>query len=561
MFLRCILDKKIIPYIYLFFLSCFSHGIFSQNFELHIKTKDTIQKTILNEISYKRNHRLEKEVYEEINKVHERLKKIGFLTSTIDTIKVTKSLYIAFLNPGLKTDEIIIISPQKKQAKGFKIDVDSIRLNPVEFEKFTQSLLTKQDQKGNSFSEISYKNPRYKNNTLILELYIAESSRRNIDTVIIKGYKKFPQSFIKNFFQIKDRTTFSKTKIEEISTLTKKLSFVNETKKPQVLFKKDSTHLYLFFNKLESNSFDGIVNFASKEDSNGLLLNGNLDLKLNNVLNSGEQFELFWNKVAEEKTEFNIHIRAPYLLKSALTTEIGFNIFRQDSTFLNTTFNFKTEYALNNTSKLSFLFSSEKSTYLLNLDVSNLDSFSNYFAGIEYNSTILSKNNLFKDKFKFNIKSTIGKRKSATDNVTQFKWNLSSLINLKTSERSYVYIKNESGVLTSNKYLTNELFRIGGANSIRGFNEQSIFTNQYSYLNVEYRYLTSLTSYVYSITDLGLFNDVLTSKLNKPIGFGIGYGFKLNNNHINFAYANGFNSGNTTKLKNSKVIIKWTSFF
>ncbi len=560
MFLICILNKKFTPYIYIFFFSCFSHGIFSQNFELQIKTIDSVKNTILNKIPYKKNHLLEKKIYEEINKVHDRLKKIGFLTSKIDTIKVNKDNYTAFFNLGLKTDEIIILSPYRKKFKGSQIDVDSISIKPEEFETFTQSLITKQDKIGNSFSEIFYKNPTYKNNTLILELQIVESSKRSIDKVIVKGYEIFPKNFIKNFFQIKDQTVFSKAKIEEISNRTKKLSFVSEKKKPEVLFKKDSTHLYLFFDKLESSSFDGIINFASKEDGNGLLLNGNLDLKLNNVFNYGEQFELFWNKVAEEKTEFNIHIKAPYFLNSVLSTEIGFNIFRQDSTFLSTNFNFKTEYDLNNRSKLSILFSSEKSSYLLNSNESNLDSYSNYFTGIEYNSTILSENNLFKDKFKFNIATIIGKRKSTT-NVTQLKCNLSSLFNLRTSKRSYVYIKNESGILTSNNYLLNELFRIGGANSIRGFNEQSIYTNQYSYINVEYRYLTSISSYLYSITDLGLFNDVFASKLNVPVGIGIGYGFKLNNNHINFAYANGFNSSNVAKLKNSKLILKLTSFF
>ncbi len=38
---------------------------------------------------------------------------------------------------------------------------------------------------------------------------------------------------------------------------------------------------------------------------------------------------------------------------------------------------------------------------------------------------------------------------------------------------------------------TNELFRIGGYNSLRGFNEQSLFTDFYAFGGVEYRYLVS----------------------------------------------------------------------
>lgn len=542
-------------------MSCFSQGISSQNFELKIKTKDTILKTVLNEVSYEANQRSEKEIFKEIRHVHKQLKNNGFFTSTIDTIVTNKDVYTAFFDLGFKTEEIIIIYPQKKQPVSSEQNFDSIRLKPHEFENYTKSILNKLDQKGKSFSEISFKNPKIQNRTLVLEQQVIESKKRYIDKVIVKGYDNFPQKFIRNYFKINPQTIFSKEKIEEISQLTKTLTFVDQKKKPEVLFKKDSTHLYLFLTKQTSSSFDGIINFASKDDGKGLLLNGNLDLKLNNVFNSGEQLELFWNKVAEEKTEFNILVKAPYLINSRFSSELGFNIFRQDSTFLNTNFNFKTEYDFNNFSKISLLFSSEKSSYLLNTESNNFDSFSNNFIGVEYKISTLSKTNLFKYKLNVNIQPVIGRRKTEISQINQQKLLISSFANFKTSEKSYIFLKNETGILNSNNYLVNELFRIGGVNTIRGFNEQSIFTSQYSYLNLEYRYLTSLSSYIYTITDLGAYENIVENNYQEVIGIGLGYGFKLNNSNVNFAYANGFNFKDTTKFNNSKIIVKWTSFF
>ena len=555
------MSKNFTPYIYILLLSCFSQGISSQNFELKIKTKDTILKTVLNEVSYEANQRSEKEIFKEIRHVHKQLKNNGFFTSTIDTIVTNKDVYTAFFDLGFKTEEIIIIYPQKKQPVSSEQNFDSIRLKPHEFENYTKSILNKLDQKGKSFSEISFKNPKIQNRTLVLEQQVIESKKRYIDKVIVKGYDNFPQKFIRNYFKINPQTIFSKEKIEEISQLTKTLTFVDQKKKPEVLFKKDSTHLYLFLTKQTSSSFDGIINFASKDDGKGLLLNGNLDLKLNNVFNSGEQLELFWNKVAEEKTEFNILVKAPYLINSRFSSELGFNIFRQDSTFLNTNFNFKTEYDFNNFSKISLLFSSEKSSYLLNTESNNFDSFSNNFIGVEYKISTLSKTNLFKYKLNVNIQPVIGRRKTEISQINQQKLLISSFANFKTSEKSYIFLKNETGILNSNNYLVNELFRIGGVNTIRGFNEQSIFTSQYSYLNLEYRYLTSLSSYIYTITDLGAYENIVENNYQKVIGIGLGYGFKLNNSNVNFAYANGFNFKDTTKFNNSKIIVKWTSFF
>jgi len=116
-------------------------------------------------------------------------------------------------------------------------------------------------------------------------------------------------------------------------------------------------------------------------------------------------------------------------------------------------------------------------------------------------------------------------------------------------------------LLTSKNYLFNELFRIGGANSIRGYNEQSIFTNGYSYSNVEFRYLLDKSSYLYSITDLGVYKENTNNKIKKLVGIGAGYQFRINNNLVNLGYVISTNSDTKVKFNNSRLIIKWTSFF
>ena len=116
-------------------------------------------------------------------------------------------------------------------------------------------------------------------------------------------------------------------------------------------------------------------------------------------------------------------------------------------------------------------------------------------------------------------------------------------------------------MLFSNNYLVNELYRIGGANSIRGLNEQSIYTNRFLYTNIEYRFLTSVVSYLYSITDIGFYNESISTKTRNALGLGGGYRFKLNNNFIDLGYVIGGYSDTEMNLNNSKLIVKWTTFF
>ena len=561
MFFKAILNKKFIPYIYILFLSCFSHLTFGQKNELILVAKDTIQNRIVSEIYHTKKHLQKKDALDEIDRILQQVKKRGFFTARIDSISKTNKELIAYLDLGKKINEIIIVTKKDNTNGIIDSGIDSIKIKTREFSDFTNQLLEQIDRKGNSFSEITYINPILKNDTLFLEMKISNSSSRKIDKVITRGYEDFPKKFITKYFLIDKNTVFSKQKLNQVSALSNKLDFIKEKKAPEVLFKKDSTHLYLFLDKIGTSSFDGLVNFSSKENGKGLLLNGNLDLKLNNTFNTGEKFEIIWNKVSDEKTDFKINSYVPYILNSKFSTTLEFYLYRQDSTFINTNFELKTDYSINQKSHASILYSSEKSNYLLNISNNDLASYSNYFIGLGYELKKSSTSNLYKYKNGLNLNLTIGKRKTDTESINQLKFHFSAFANVQINNRGYLNIKNESGLLTSKNYLLNELFRIGGANSIRGYNEQSIFTNGYSYSNIEFRYSLDTSSYLYSITDLGVYKENTTNKIKKLLGIGAGYQFRINNNLVNLGYVISTNSSTNAKLNSSRLVVRWTSFF
>ena len=561
MFFKAILNKKFTPYIYILFLSCFSHLTFGQKNELILVTKDTIQNRIVSEIYHTKKHLQKKDALDEIDRILQQVKKRGFFTARIDSISKTNKELIAYLDLGKKINEIIIVTKKDNTNGIIDSGIDSIKIKTREFSDLTNQLLEQIDRKGNSFSEITYVNPLLKNDTLLLEMKISNSSSRKIDKVITRGYEDFPKKFITKYFLIDKNTVFSKQKLNQVSALSNKLDFIKEKKAPEVLFKKDSTHLYLFLDKIGTSSFDGLVNFSSKENGKGLLVNGNLDLKLNNTFNTGEKFEIIWNKVSDEKTDFKINSYVPYILNSKFSTTLEFYLYRQDSTFINTNFELKTDYSINQKSHASILYSSEKSNYLLDISNNDLASYSNYFIGLGYELKKSSTSNLYKYKNGLNLNLTIGKRKTDTESINQLKFHFSAFANVQINNRGYLNIKNESGLLTSKNYLLNELFRIGGANSIRGYNEQSIFTNGYSYSNIEFRYSLDTSSYLYSITDLGVYKENTTNKIKKLLGIGAGYQFRINNNLVNLGYVISTNSSTNAKLNSSRLVVRWTSFF
>jgi hemolysin activation/secretion protein len=376
--------------------------------------------------------------------------------------------------------------------------------------------------------------------------------------VVLKGYENFPKSFIKNYLNIDSKTTFNKKKLMEISKLSKGLDFVSETKPPETLFTKDSTFIYVYLKKIQGSSFDGLVNFISQENGE-LQFNGYLDLKLKNVFHKGEQLNLLWNRFGNEKQELSIAVKIPYIYNSKLSPAFAFSIYKQDSTFLNTHLNAHLKYQIKNNSNLFVSFNSEKSENSTKTISNNISTYENYFLGVGYEYKIL-KNDIFRNElFSININPSFGKRKTIDNTTKQIKIATTIAYLLDLNRKNSVYFRNKAALLNSTNYLDNELFRIGGNKSIRGFNEQSIFVKNYLAQNIEFRYQASKNSYLYTITDLALIST--TNRKEKLYSLGLGYLFHSNNSQINIATAVGTNTKNTLDFKNTQFFVNWVNFF
>jgi len=528
---------------------------FAQAFSLKLTSLNKTEVKILNKINYQIKNKDTILLNLEINRISEYLKNLGYFTNSIDSVKNKDKEYVAYFNLGNKIDNAIIRTSRETEIYLEKFNTTESTFT-IPIEKLQTTLLgisTNLDSEGKSFSKVKLKNITIKNKTLFADLTITPSKKRTINKVIIKGYDNFPKSYLKNYFNIKHTDIFNQEKILEISDASKNLDFIKEIKTPEVLFTKDSTLLYMYLKKHQNSSFDGIIGFASKEDGE-LLFNGNLEIQLNNILNTGEKFGLFWNSIGEEKQELKLNTEIPYIFNSRFSPELTFSIYKQDSTFLNSKFDSRIGYHINSKIKLALTYNSEKSENLKENLTNNIETYSNYFLGVQLKYS-LPKNDFFlSNKFKLDINPSFGNRGTTNETTNQFKLEASISYLWDLNLRSSIFIRNKTGHLNSDSYINNELF-----SSIRGFNEQSIFTHSYTFVNLEYRYLTSEKSYLYTITDLGRIN--LNSKKENLIGLGFGYLFNTNNSQINISLSTGKINQQETDLKSVKLTINWKNYF
>ena len=564
-----VLKKGFIPYIYIAFFLFNAGSIIGQKLVLKIAPKDSLNTIFVHSIKYQKIHHTEITLFQSIDSVKNQIALNGFINSTLDTIVKIDSIYNVQFSLGNLSNNVKIFYDEKNISAA---QLKKINLSATDqyFIVETKKLSRRLDQivglfenQGNAFAQVSLKDIGIHRDTIEAFLHIKESNPRKIDKVIINGYPDFPTSYLKHYFKLSNNTIFSRKKLDRISANIKNLSFVKEIKPPEVLFTADSTMVYLYLKKKESNKFDGLIGFTSKENGNGIQFNGYLDLSLNNVFHSGESIAFYWKNNGDERQVFNLNTSLPYIFNSKLSPKAELNMYKQDSSFINTNLRFYLPYSLNERNNIGISFQSLSSSDLLtNNTGTDILAFNNIFYGLNYNYQIPNPNNLFSSKFNLYSEILRGNRKIEDHSTTQSKLYVRTNYLWSLNYRNHIFIQNESSTLLSNdKLLNNELFRIGGSNSMRGFNEESILASSFSYFNLEYRVLTDNTSYIYTITDAGYIDNNIIDKDSKIYAIGVGYAFSIKFGFLDLSYALGGIANEPFNLDNSRFHLKIISFF
>ena len=277
---------------------------------------------------------------------------------------------------------------------------------------------------------------------------------------------------------------------------------------------------------------------------------------LNNSFNKGEKIKIAWQNSTSKINELALSFFTPYIYNSKISPTLNFSITKQDSTYSNTKFNTQINYKLNFKHALSAIYEQENSKITQSSTKTNFKEYKKSLAGISYNFKSIQDNNLMLE-----LEALTGNRNATNKNTSQNKFKLYSSIDIPILENHFISIKTRGELLESKNYLENELFRIGGSNSIRGFDEYSVWTDAYALTNLEYHFTLDNNNTLYTITDYAYVNNSILKQTFNLYGFGIGYRLKSENKILNLSYAVGKQEETPFNLKNSKLHINIVYIF
>ena len=395
--------------------------------------------------------------------------------------------------------------------------------------------------------------------TMVGSLEIISNEPRKIDGYVLKGYEKFPKKFIDKFLGVKIGDKLNIKKLKNSSNYINSLEFVRQNREPEILFTKDSSIVYFYIEKLKQNNFDGLLTLSSGESDSRISLDGYLKLFLLNSLNYGETIKVDYNSVDEGLKILKTNFKVPYVFNSDFSIESYLNITQNDSIFTNSNFSFKTGLEKRKFSNyLGINIENSTSGYSNSL----YESFKSvqFFYELNYQLFNFDENNGDKT-FSISAKFFIGHKKQLNNNFKKNNFDLNIFKKTELFQRTSLFSRIRYESLVSQNKVNNEMIRFGGAESIRGFIDESILANEYFLSRNNVNVSLNKNFSILGIIDYANYNnDVLNSK--KDI-YSLGVGFEILNesNLISLNYTSGSDFKQKFTFKNARLSINFISFF
>ncbi|MFT6866513.1 MAG: hypothetical protein ACJA08_001344 [Cyclobacteriaceae bacterium] len=408
------------------------------------------------------------------------------------------------------------------------------------------------------------------------DLMLSKGPFIDFDTLFLVHKIKTDEAYIEKTLDLERGTPFSETSFQSIEKKIARLPYLTLTQTPDIAFENESATVYLEFEERSSNSFEGVVGLLPGQSSGKALITGYLDLELTNLFGSGKGFSFNWNRFASQSQAMEMEYSHPFFLDTRMLIDFGFSLLKQDTSFVNQEWNLSLGTFLGQTGIIKANYTSSNANLITtSQQVISSNNIVDYNRDIYSFSTELNNYDIpfgFKEGLKTYASMAIGQKRIRKnpnvdnqfyDSITLKSNLIKAAFKLKYQQKIHkqltVYHQLESGLIRNNQVLRNEMFRIGGLRSMRGFNENFFYADQYALSRLEIRQYFERESYFMIFYDQLYYQ--YESIEDFPLGLGLGLTLSANNSLFNFAMAVGKSRDIPFDLSTAKIHFGYISRF
>ena len=494
----------------------------------------------------------------------------GYFTCNVDSINLKNQKLKIYLQTGnlISLNSIKVNLPNSLSLKlRENFNSDKTYFNANDFSEKIKKWIVLMNNNGFPFAEFEFEKSEIINSKINLICNLISGPLVKIDSIINPEITKKELQLVYKFTDIRNGDLFELNKIYKISENIKNTGFIEEIRPPAYEFIDNKASIYTYFKPQSKNSINGLVGIQPGENET-VQFTGNVALNFQNALSYGEVLKFNWRRMFNSSQNLIAELSYPFLFNTNFEVQGGLDMIKKDSSFFNFNSKLIINYKSNSNFSNGFLFTNNNSTNLLEDDYSSTSV--NSFGFV---TNFKKLDNPFNPRKGFKIKSEIAygwKETYAIDTVANnilkspnFNGNLSFSSYLSLLKRTTFKIKLSGSTIQNNILYENELTRIGGYKTIRGFDEESIWVSSFVLGNFEFRYLIDEKSNVFLFSDFAWTESKTNNFLMEDYfqSFGFGTNISMPNGLLTLIYGLGRKIDNPFLIRTGKIHLGFTSYF
>ncbi len=507
----------------------FSLSLHSQNVSYSVKGNRNIETSRylewLGKIRAKSNSELRDSI---ITVLARELSSRGFFDFQIDSLRIQKDSSLTkvkiVVNEGSAAviEKIVIdgLSPSDSlQFLPFFNYLSGTTFSKVTLEKSINLLLSKLENEGYPFASVKIEAMEIQEGEMpkvTIHLKLEKGKLANIDEIEVLGNTDTEDYVITREFRLTSGEKYSRRKIEAGLNALKKLDYFKKIFEPKYFLTQEGKGiLEVNVEEKSTNSFDGVLGYVpSNEENKSGYLTGYLNISLRNILGTGRAFAFKWLQENKFSQELEVKYLEPWVFNFPVNILTTLYQRKQDSSYVKRELNFAITYLASNNFSLSALvgFGSTMPTLRENTTPKVFNS-SAFSTGVVFQYD--SRDNIFaptlgaifRSSYNFTQKKIFGPKELLTPETERKNF-------LQKLELNFAYYRKvfANGVLAANvsgrelkgtNLDVSDLYKIGGANTIRGYREKQFACNRALWSNLEFRLLFGLNFFGFLFYDFG----------------------------------------------------------
>lgn len=572
--------------IYCLLILALKTTILAQSYRLKMVNADN--KAVFKELRYKEKHSSYSDCEKEISNVIAQLHFKGYLLAGADSVKHDSLNVICFLNIGQKFKWANLkkgnVDMEVMSSLGYYEKLyTNATFNYTGVAKLIEKTISYYENNGYPFVSLKLDSVTINGNSISAVLNVNRNKLFRIDSVIVQGDAHLNPTFLYRYLNVRPQMPYNETALRGISNKIKQLSFVTETKAPVFRPTDKLNKLYLFLNKRNASQFDGIIGILP-DNTGKTIFTGDVKIKLiNNIFHSGETFDLNWRRLQTQTQDFRSRVIYPYLFGTPLGTDYTLKIYKRDTSFIDVNNNIGLQYYFSGLNNMKVYYKQRNANILSTYGLAALTVLPDYadvttrsyglgfyYERLDYrfnphNGIALNLNSQAGNK---SIKKNSKINDAAYTNVIlkSVQYQSEGDVNV------YIRLKGHNVLRLGTQYATvfgnstlfkNELFRIGGLKTLRGFDEESIYASSYVIPTLEYRFLFGQNSNILLFAEGAWYENNSGNNYVKdtPYSVGAGINFDTKAGIFSLNYAIGSQFGNTFDFRTGKIHFGLTALF